>query len=112
MTIEHVLGLCRQLAAARAARQVNREHCTVNMLIDAISTLPDWMLPPVVEPAAEVERALECGARYRLANEDGSLALVLRDHDGEVLAPVMTSDEGSRMRADLARVLAAIGGAR
>lgn len=108
-TVEDVLALCRRLVRARDARVVSQEHFTISLLIDAVRTLPEWLLPPVIEPAAEVERQLACGASMALRNEDGTLVMVVRTEE-ITEAVALTREEALQARADLARVLAAIGG--
>lgn len=110
VTVEDVLALAREIAAARAKRQINNEHCAITLLIGAVNALPDWALPAMpAEPAAEVVRTLECGITLRLANDDGHLVVSLRDEDDGAVA-ALTDVEAAQMRSDLARVLAAGGG--
>lgn len=77
-------------------------HCRAGRCRRCLSSL---QLP--VEPAAAVERELACGSMYSLSNDDGNLVLVVRDHDGEVLAPVLSAGEAEQLRRDLSRVLMA-----
>jgi hypothetical protein len=108
-TVESVLAYARQYVEHIDARRYSHAHHQLTLLADAVRKLPPWELPPVVEPAAEVERTLTCGATLRMANEDGALVLVVRDEE-TAMAPVLTREEALQARADLARVLAAIGG--
>jgi hypothetical protein len=112
MTHESLLSLLRDLVAAHDAKRYNEERCAYTLLVDAVRAMPSWSLPEIAEPAAEVERELTCGTRLSLRNEDGNLVLVVCDHDGEILAPVLTEREAVQMRGDLQRVIAALGGAR
>lgn len=105
--VDRILSLARELAAAHDAKQYSYERNAYTRLLDAVRQTPAWMLPALVEPAAEVVRELSCGTQVTLRNDDGNLVLVVRDHDGEVLAPVLTAEEGAQMRSDLQRVLAA-----
>jgi hypothetical protein len=108
-TIEQVIALAREYVIALDARRYSHAQNALTRLADTIRALPEWLVPPVVEPAAEVERTLVCGAKYRLANEDGCLVFVVKDDETSV-APALVDKEATQLRADLARVLAAMGG--
>jgi hypothetical protein len=109
-TIEQVLDLARAYVSATDSRRYSHATRALSQLADLVRALPSWLLPPVVEPAAEVERMVgEC--RYRVGNEDGHLVVAVSDGDDATVL-VLTEQQAVQMRADLARVLAAMGGGR
>jgi hypothetical protein len=105
---DQVLAMARAYVEHTRAKRYSHAQYALTRMSEIVADLPDWALPPVVEPAAEVVRDLAGGSTVTLRNDDGNLVLVVRDHDGEVLAPVLTEQEAAQMRADLARVIAAM----
>jgi hypothetical protein len=110
-TLDDVLGYVRAWASAEHARDYRRAQYYKTLLLETIALAPDWALPPVVMPAAEIERKLKCENTLTLRNDDGCIVLVVSD-GVEAMAPALTEDEAVQMRSDLARVLAAMGGER
>lgn len=106
-TLDQLLSLCRQYVSALDAKQYSSAQLSLTLLANVMRQMPAWMMPVAVEPAASVERELQCGSMYSLSNDDGNLVLVVRDHDGEVLAPVLSAGEAEQLRRDLSRVLMA-----
>lgn len=104
--LENLLGLLRAWVAARDAKRYSHARYFETLLQEHVRKLPSWALPPLVDPAAEVERELACGAKLTLRNEDGHLVIVVRDEE-TTLAPVLEDVEATRLRSDLARVMAA-----
>lgn len=107
VTVADALAHARAYVEYSDAKQYSHAQRSLTLLADAIRALPSWALPPVVEAAAEVERDLVCGAKLTLRNEDGNVILVVRDHDGEVVAPVLSALEGEQLIGDMRRVIAA-----
>lgn len=104
-TAEQVLSLARSYVEALDARRYSTAHQALTLLANATRQLPAWLESAPLEPAAEVSRALQCGASVTLRNEDGAVVMVVRDED-VTTAIAMTSDEAKQMRGDVAKVMA------
>lgn len=105
-TADQILALARTYVEELDAKRYSRAHQALTLLAQATRALPSWLEAAPLDPAAEVERTLACGARVTLRNEDGTVVLVVRDEE-TVMAPVMTQDEAKQLRGDVARVMAA-----
>jgi uncharacterized protein YjaG (DUF416 family) len=108
ISIERVLDFARAYVVAIDAKRYSHAHLALSKMADAIRALPSWLLPAIVEPAAEVCRDVTEAQRYRLAHEDGHVVLAVTD-DADTSVAVLTEQQAEQMRGDLARVLAAIG---
>lgn len=106
--IEQILNLARAYVQAQDSKKYSTAQSYLAQLASAVRTLPSWMEAAPVEPAAEVERTLAEHQRYRVANEDGHVVLIVTDGD-DAVAGVMTESQAATLRADLARVMAAVG---
>lgn len=105
-TSQLLLSLLRRYVSELDARRYSTAHRTLTELADLSRTLPAWLEINDVEPAAEIERALKCGASLTLRNEDSSVVLVVRD-DETCTAVAMTEDEANQMLGDVQRVMSA-----
>jgi hypothetical protein len=108
-TLDDVLGYVRAWASAEHARDYRRAQYYKTLLLETIALLPNWALPPAVEPAAETTATLSCGASVRLANDDGALVVSLRDDETNVVAALLP-EEAVALQRDLRRVMAAMNG--
>lgn len=74
----------------------------------AITAMPALETGPVARvepPVDEIERSICDGGKYRLRFDEGHLALILTDNDGDTAAGVMTPELAAALRSDVARVM-------